>query len=25
LRYCINSCALALEPAPLAKRVVGEE
>ena len=24
LRYCINSCALDLEPAPAAKRVVGE-
>jgi peptide-methionine (R)-S-oxide reductase len=24
LRYCINSCALDLEPAPLAKRVVDE-
>jgi peptide-methionine (R)-S-oxide reductase len=23
LRYCINSCALDLEPAPLAKRVEG--
>jgi peptide-methionine (R)-S-oxide reductase len=24
LRYCINSCALDLEPAPHAKRAVGE-